>query len=368
MADEQAPPPPPPDSDERAPPPPPDDNDTTQLVSGDILSGFADSAQAVGLQGAMQVASLTEDDRGELENDLTKDEMAMLETIQAAIQMELCTCDPEFRLDPDNVREINCDVLDQVFSVMKDENRTELDTADLAHIRKTVRKMVRDALALPTLLRFKQLDRVVCNIGGDRGWAAGAVQALNEDDPSDPTGQRSLPYVVKIDPPNSRLVSVPKDENEVVRAEVCFGQRAGSIWFTRMCLPKALRRGAQRVRRFGLHDRVACAVEDATDEYTDWAAGTVVEVDHVVEESEGVQGGVVPYKVMLDSGCEVLAHVDEHWLIRDLELQAPGPRIAKDGTRAISKMSKRKASDGWEMVDHMTRKVRKVQEESDSDE
>ena len=39
--------------------------------------------------------------------------------------------------------------------------------------------------------------------------------------------QRSLPYVVKIDPPNSRLVSVPMDDNKVVRAEVCFGQRAG---------------------------------------------------------------------------------------------------------------------------------------------
>ena len=54
-----------------------------------------------------------------------------------------------------------------------------------------------------------------------RGWAAGSVQALNEEDPSDPTGQTVLAYVVKIDPPDSRLVSVPKDTTDYVRAEVC---------------------------------------------------------------------------------------------------------------------------------------------------
>ena len=42
-----------------------------------------------------------------------------------------------------------------------------------------------------------------------------------------------------------------------------------------MSLPKAVRKGSQRTKRFGVHDRVACAVEDATGQYTDWAAGTV---------------------------------------------------------------------------------------------
>ena len=82
-------------------------------------------------------------------------------------------------------------------------------------------------------LRFAKLDRVVCNIGGSRGWAAGSVQALNEEDPSDPSGETLLAYVVKVDPPDSRLVSVPKDTNQYARAEVCFGQRAGAEWFTR---------------------------------------------------------------------------------------------------------------------------------------
>jgi len=311
------------------------------------------------------VAALTETDRGECPDGLTDDDIAMLEVIRAAVHTELCRCDPQWRLDPDSIGEINIDVIDAVYSMMKDEKRSALDENDLAYIQKTVRTMVSKAFALPP--RFKKLDRVVCRIGGTRGWAAGTVQALNEEDPSDPTGQSVLPYVVKIDPPNSRLVSVSKDDHNLVRAEVCFGQRAGAIWFTRMCLPKAVRKGSQRSRRFGVHDRVACAVEDATDDYTDWAAGTVLEVDHCVEGLGGIEGGVVPYKVMLDNGYTVLAHVDEHWLVRDLELQAPGPRVAADGTRSLTRITKRKASNGWEMVDHMTRKVRRAQEDSDSE-
>lgn len=300
----------------------------------------------------MQAASFGEDDRGELEGDLTTDEIATLESIHAAIDAEVCACDTDFRLDPGDISEISCDVIDQVFSVMKDEGRTELDGGDLAHIRRTVRRLVREALALPSTLRFARRDRVVCMVGGERGWAAGAVQALNEDDASDPTGQTVLPYVVKIDPPDSRLVSVPRDEDDVVRAEVCFGQRAGAAGFTRACLPKAVRKGSHRARRFALDDRVACAVEEGADGYTAWAAGTVVAVDHRVEGSEGATGGVAPYQVRLDSRCVVIAHADEHWLVRDLQLQGPGARTSPGGARALERMSKRKAGDGWEMVDH----------------
>ena len=144
---------------------------------------------------------------------------------------------------------------------MEDEGRKQLGCKDRAYIKKTVRKMTRASLAPPAVLRFQKLERVVCNVGGGAGWAAGSVHALNEEDPSDPTGQRVLAYVVRLDPPNSRLVSVPRDCNDLVRAEVCFGLRAGGIWFTRMCLPKAVRRGSQRKRRFGVDDRVACAVD-----------------------------------------------------------------------------------------------------------
>jgi len=216
--------------------------------------------------------------------------------------------------------------------------------------------------------RFAKLDRVVCRIGGSRGWAAGSVQALNEEDPSDPTGQTRLAYVVKIDPPASRLVSVPRDSNDLARAEVCFGQRAGAICFTRMCLPKTVRKGVQRSqRRFARGDRVVCAVEDASDDFTDWAPGTVAAVDYLVDEEDGIAGGLAPYQVLLDSGTAVLVHADEHWLVRDLALQPAGPRTASGGTRSVQRMSKRKTDDGLECVDHATRKVRKLADETDDD-
>ena len=54
---------------------------------------------------------------------------------------------------------------------------------------------------------------------------------------------------------------------------------------------------------------------------------------------------------------QVLVHRDEHWLIRDLKLQDPGPRQGK--VRALAKFITRRTADGaWEKVDHGTRKVR----------
>jgi hypothetical protein len=266
---------------------------------------------------------------------------------------ELMDCDPENQVSESEVRDIQIDVLDRVFGKMSKDGRSELVDEDREFIKKRVRAMVR--ACLPAIgRRFAKLDRVVCNIGGSRGWASGSVQALNEEDPSDPTGRSCLPYVVKIDPPDSRLVSVPIDTNDYARAEVCFGQRAGAEWFTRMCLPKGIRKGSQRSqRRFTQGDRVACAVEDATSDYTEWAAGTVLTLDHPVEGSAGVRGGVAPYRVSLDNGATVLVHADEHWLVRDLALQPAGPRIAADGTRCLQRITKRKTDEGWERVDHM---------------
>ena len=61
----------------------------------------------------------------------------------------------------------------------------------------------------------------------------------------------------------------------------------------------------------------------------------------------------------LDAGRTVLAHRDEHWLIRDLELQAPGPRQGQGGVRALAKFITRRTAEGtWEKVDHGTRKIR----------
>jgi hypothetical protein len=202
----------------------------------------------------------------------------------------------------------------------------------------------------------------VCKVGGERRWASGTIQAINEDDPGDPTGQAKLPYVVKMDPPKARLISVPKDINDLVRAEVCFGQRAGALWFTLFCAPQRI----VKTRRFGVGERVSCAVEDTTDNYTIWAAGTVTEVSYSVasDASEmlpdrGWSGHIVPYRVELDVGGHVLVHRDEHWLIRDLTLQPAGPRQAADGTRCLERIGKRQREEGaWEAIDHTTRRVR----------
>ncbi len=316
MADDDPPPPPPPDEpaeEEEVPPPPP------PPTAGDF-------------------------------ND---EEGRMLWLIMEAVNEELLVCDPTNAVSEEGVKNIQLEMLDRVFAVISKEGRSELSANDRAFIKKRVRSLVFGALPGPKR-RFAKLDRVVCNIGGSRGWAAGSVQALNEEDPSDPTGESRLAYVVKIDPPDSRLVSVPEDHNDYARAEVCFGQRTGAREYTRSCLPKAIRKGSQRThRRFKQGARVACAVEDSTGDYTEWAAGTVQALDHPVEELDGVPGGLAPYEVRLDSGATVLVHMDEHWLVRDLELQPAGPRIAADGTRCVQRISKRPTDSGWETVDHM---------------
>ena len=63
------------------------------------------------------------------------------------------------------------------------------------------------------------------------------------DDPEDAKGQ-VIPYVVKLDV--RRLISVPKDDNNLCRAEVCFGQRAGSLLFSIFCLPSKRSAKAKR--------------------------------------------------------------------------------------------------------------------------
>ena len=224
-------------------------------------------------------------------------------------------------------------------------------------------------LGLPRL-RFEKTDRVLCLVGEDE-WAPGSIAALYEDHPEDPTGLTKLPYIVKLDPPIGRLICVPIDDNDCCAAEVCFGQRAEALWWTLYCLP--LHQGTQR--RFGVGDRVACAVEDESDDFSDWAAGTITEVDISLEAdakrllpyrqaTRGVGIGSasrVPYRVQLDRGCRVIVHRDEHWLVRDLSLQSEGPRQASGGARRLARIETRQRSDGvWEKVDHQTRKVRAI--------
>ena len=294
--------------------------------------------------------------------DFSRNARAVLSAIEAEATAGVRQCDPRQLLADTDFGEILAEVVDKVFGVMEDEGRTDLNDRDRGFIKERTRILTR--AGLPRIerprRRFAQLDRVVCKVGGERRWAPGTVQAVDEDDPKDPTGQTLLPYVVRIDPPNSRLVSVSEDSAELVRVEVCFGQHAEANWFTVMCLPMQRR---QRARpRFAQGERVACAVEDATKEYSDWAGGTVAAVGHAFDfEGELAPGSAtVAYKVQLDNGSTVLVHRDEHRLVRELALQPEGARLAADGTRCLTKFAKRPAGDGWAMVDHSTRMVRRL--------
>lgn len=204
----------------------------------------------------------------------------------------------------------------------------------------------RPSMAAAEARRFRVLDRVVCNIGQ---WAPGTVEQVDAPDPADQTGSTIFPYVVQLDPPNDRLVSVPSDNDGCVRAEVCFGTKAGAKWFTLYCLP----RQQPLTLRFSVGDRVACAVEDPVSNLTNWEAGTVDGVRVTVDEWEG-EGGPVPYRIKLDRGGMVLSHRDVHWLVRDLNLQPTGVR-----DNARQRFAKRLREDStWEDLDHETRVVR----------
>merc|ERR1712224_539396 len=93
----------------------------------------------------------------------------------------------------------------------------------------------------------------------------------------------------------SRLISVPQDNNNLVLAEICFGSSPGrdgedpedvalrNLFMVLMCMPQSPVRGAAKTRRFSVGDRVVCAVEDRTQVWTEWKAGTVAAVDHSVK-------------------------------------------------------------------------------------
>ena len=243
----------------------------------------------------------------------------------------------------------------------------DYDDGEQAPLEQTDAETSLGKLGLPPL-RFAKTDRVLCLVDEDM-WAAGAVASLNEDHPGDPTGKTKLPYVVKLDPPIGRLICVPMDDNDCCAPEVCFGQRAEALWWTLFCLPPA----QATARRFRVGDRVAVAVEDQTDDFSDWAAGTVIEVDFSLEADAKrlfphrncSMAARIPYKVQLDKGSRVIVHRDEHWLVRDLALQRPGPRQEANGNRCLQRIETRQRSDGtWEAVDHNTRIVRTVAAQS----
>ena len=303
---------------------------------------------------------------------------AVLAAVEDKVETEIQRCDYDQVLSDTNYDGILRAVADEVFELLLEEMRPELSSKDHQYIEGKVARMVEEALAAPARpFRFQKAERVVCRIGGEHGWAAGTIQALDEDDPQDPTGRSMLPYVVKLDAPINRLISVPHDEGSLCRAEVCFGRRDDALSFTLRCKPV---RRPNQAQRFGAGDLVACAIEDESGDYSVWAAGRVSDVDYNVEQDVMMKDrdfglswnwtkktGVIPYRVLLDSGEHVYVHNDVHWLLRDLALQPAGPRQSADGTRALKRMAKRRrGEDGWEMIDHATRKVRHHAADKDS--
>ena len=89
----------------------------------------------------------------------------------------------------------------------------------------------------PPPRRFQRSDRVVCSLGGGFGWLPGAVQSVNEPNPQDP--MELFPYVVKLDPPLGKLISVPEDRKNFCRSEICFdGDVPGGAQFSIACLSR----------------------------------------------------------------------------------------------------------------------------------
>ena len=347
---------------------------TEASIGLDELLSFADEIPDTNEpQAAAQVPS------SEGNDGFDSEDVSLLSTIGMhladAMSVELTDMD----LNDDEHQEIMFTIFDKVLKAMKKKGNKELDEMDFAYVKQRIEtEAVKRGLQQPhaTKRRFAPLDRVVCRIDRDeREWAAGSVQALDvENDDVDP--YKTFPYMTKIDAPGSFGFSVPEDTNAWVRSEVCFGQRADALLWTLRCLPRAKTRGGcsrGASRRFQVGERVACAVEAADGDYTDWAPGTVIAVDHSVEGIGGLVGGIVPYQVAMDGGeaattTTVLVHRDEHWLVRDLALQEVGPRIASDGTRVVKRMGKRKLGDDlWQVVDHVTRKVRKLEVSDDDD-
>ena len=267
--------------------------------------------------------------------------------------------------------DILCTVTDKVLRVMQEDARAEPDDDDRAFIARRVPRMVRTYLTAYNAenakpLRFNRHERVSCNLGGDSYWASGSILGVNVTDPEDLTGMTKLPYVVKLD--NKRVISVPRDDYDICRAELCFGKRAGALWFTLFSMPpKSKNPGAER--RFRVDERVACAVEDESNDFIVWEAGTVLDVNYSVQsDAEALlpdhpdrwQGDAahVPYRVRLDSGCHVLVHQDEHWLLRDLQYQPVGPQATKASRTRERLVRRHKGDYTFEAIDHMTRRVR----------
>ena len=135
---------------------------------------------------------------------------------------EVWSHDPAGELCGSEFASIVKDVSGRVCSRMELDQRTTLEEQDREFIREKCAQMVQSHLHPCDDRRFRTKDRVVCRLAQPPSWVAGTIVETERDGPDAPTGRRRVPYLVKVDPPNGRLICVPRDESDVVRAEACF--------------------------------------------------------------------------------------------------------------------------------------------------
>ena len=142
--------------------------------------------------------------------------------VWSSVSAEVWSHDPAGELCGSEFASIVKDVSGRVCSRMELGQRTTLEEQDREFIREKCAQMVQSHLHPCDDRRFRTKDRVVCRLAQPPSWVAGTIVETERDGPDAPTGRRRVPYLVKVDPPNGRLICVPRDESDVVRAEACF--------------------------------------------------------------------------------------------------------------------------------------------------
>ena len=202
------------------------------MFANEIEGDDANEQQAQQAQQASEAAGSQEagssDDTVPLSSGFEAEEVELLqaigEALSEAMSVEVSDMDLNEELSDEEHQELMFSIFDKVLKAVKLKGNTELDAADLAYVKSAVEKeAVKRGLQQPPPTkprRFAPLDRVVCRVArGDRLWAAGSVQALDqENDAVDP--YKTFPYMVKVDPPDSFGFSCPDDTDACVRAEV----------------------------------------------------------------------------------------------------------------------------------------------------
>ena len=221
----------------------------------------------------------------------------------------------------------------------------------------------------PPPLRFVLKERVACKISQGQ-WLTGKVAMLHEPDPH---GGSVLPYVVSLDR-SDRMISAPSDNDDCVRIEACFTEAEWHV-------SRSLSAGRSSLAlRFKAGDVVACLAASLGHgrASADWRRARVRQVwpsldldeprkhvpyllellDEGVPGGEGGEGGEDGEDcVDGEGGAGLLCHRDDHYLVRDLALQPPGPRTDR------SRFATRQCADGssFEELDHQTRVVRSTE-------